>query len=363
MSSVTWTLGDNLENLILSGQSAINATGNALDNLLNGNSAANTLAGGAGNDIYLVGMGDTVVEAVGAGTDTVVSATSWTLGSNIEYLTLTGTNAVNGTGNALANNIRGNSANNTLNGGGGADSLFGGAGNDTLNGGIGNDHMAGGTGNDTYVVNVSTDVVMEGADEGIDTVLSSDTLRLGNNIENLTLIGAAAINGAGNMLDNLLVGNGAANLLTGAAGSDTYDGRGGSDALTDLSMTSGDYYRWGAGSGTDTITDRGGTDRVDIGSGITQGQLVFTRNGYDLELTLAGLADKLIVNNWYLSAANQVEEFRLSNGNSVFASEIQSLVSAMAVFSASQEAGVGTGRETILPMRQPDPLWTVPAVM
>jgi hypothetical protein len=118
----------------------------------------------------------------------------------------------------------------------------------------------------------------------------------------------------------------------------------------------------GHSSGSDTIIDSGGIDRVDIGAGITASQLAFTRRGNHLELTMAGRVDKLIVINWYQSTANQVEEFRLSDGNSVFAAEIQSLVSAMAVFDSAQETAVDVGHETILPMQQPDPLWAVSAV-
>jgi Ca2+-binding RTX toxin-like protein len=157
MSGVTWTLGSNLENLTLTGTSAINATGNTLDNVLTGNSAANTLTGGTGNDTYYVGTGDTVTEASSAGTDTVISNVTWTLGSNLENLTLSGTTAINGTGNTLANVLTGNSAANTL---------VGGTGNDTLSGGGGNDTLQGDAGNDTYLF---------GLGEGQDTINNYDT--------------------------------------------------------------------------------------------------------------------------------------------------------------------------------------------
>src|SRR6185369_10763168 len=143
MAGVTWTLANNVENLTLTGTGLINGTGNPADNVLTGNSAANVLTGGAGNDTYVVGTGDTVTEAAGAGTDTVQSSITWTLGSNLENLVLTGTTAISGTGNAADNVLTGNSVNNTLTGA---------AGNDTLDGGAGADTLAGGTGNDTYLV-------------------------------------------------------------------------------------------------------------------------------------------------------------------------------------------------------------------
>jgi Ca2+-binding RTX toxin-like protein len=154
-SGITYTLGSNVENFTLTGTAAINGTGNALNNILTGNSAVNTLTGGAGDDTYVIGTGDIVVEATSAGTDTVQSSITYTLGANVENLTLTGTTAINGTGNTLNNVLIGNSA---------ANSLSGGAGNDTLDGLAGADTLTGGTGNDTYKLGLGY-----GADTAIDT--------------------------------------------------------------------------------------------------------------------------------------------------------------------------------------------------
>lgn len=193
-SSITYTLGANVENLTLIGVVALNGTGNALDNVLGGTSGANVLDGGAGSDLLVGSLGDdiyvvdivsdVVTENLNEGTDTVQSSVSFTLGANVENLTLTGSTAVNATGNSLANILVGNSAANVLDGTTGADS------------------MSGGQGDDTYLVEHAGDTVTESANEGTDTVQSSRTYTLGANVENLTLTGAAAINGTGNGLDN-----------------------------------------------------------------------------------------------------------------------------------------------------------------
>jgi Ca2+-binding RTX toxin-like protein len=212
-SSVTYTLASNVENLTLTGSTVINATGNTLDNILTGNSAANILTGGTGNDTYYVGTGDTVTELASAGTDTVVSSITWTLGSDLENLTLSGTGAINGTGNTLNNVLIGNSGANILSGGTGSDTLQGGAGNDT------------------YVVDNTADLVTENLNEGTDLVQAGATYTLSANVENLTLTGTNAINGTGNAQDNVLTGNTVANTLTGGAGNDTLNGGTGADTL------------------------------------------------------------------------------------------------------------------------------------
>src|SRR5205823_698789 len=129
---------------------AINGIGNTADNVLTGNSAANVFTGGAGNDTYVLGLSDSVVELPGEGIDTVKSTVSFVLSDNVENLTLTGSDPTNGIGNAQDNIITGNTAPNTLAGMDGNDKLVGGAASDTLIGGRGNDVLQGGIGNDTY---------------------------------------------------------------------------------------------------------------------------------------------------------------------------------------------------------------------
>src|SRR6185295_2983845 len=75
---------------------------------------------------------DVVVELSAAGTDTVLSSVTYTLGGNVEKGQLIGSGAINLTGNSLNNSIDGNGAANTLDGGSGNDTLAGGAGVDTF---------------------------------------------------------------------------------------------------------------------------------------------------------------------------------------------------------------------------------------
>ena len=260
-SQVSYVLPSDLEDLLLAGAAAINGSGNALDNTIVGNSAANTLTGGDGNDTLVGGDGDdtldggtgadtmvgglgddtyvvdnaadVVTENAGEGTDTVQASINYTLGANVENLTLTGSSALNGTGNALNNVITGNSAANVLNGGAGADT------------------MAGGLGDDTYVVDNAGDMVTENGGGGTDLVTASASFVLGANVENLTLAGSAAINGTGNALNNVILGNAAANVLDGGAGADTMAGGTGDD--TYVVDNAGDVALENASKGTDTV--------------------------------------------------------------------------------------------------------------
>ena len=251
MASANYTLSNNVEMLVLTGILGWNGTGNALDNTITGNDGDNvidgaaggdTMKGGKGNDTYVVdSSADKITENTGEGTDTVRSSISWTLGAAIENLTLTGTAAINGTGNSLDNVLTGNS---------GANTLDGGTGNDTLDGGIGADMMKGGKGDDTYIVDNAGDVVVENAGEGTDTVKSGIDYTLGSNVENLVLL-SGAVYGTGNALNNSITGNAGDNILNGGAGTDTMTGGVGND--TYYVDDKGDVIVEKAGEGIDTV--------------------------------------------------------------------------------------------------------------
>lgn len=274
-STITYSLGANVENLTLIGTAAINGTGNASDNIITGNSANNTLngengndtldgdggidilVGGNGNDTYIVDTTtDTITETANQGIDTVKSSVTFSLTNlaNVENLTLTGSAAINGTGNAGNNIITGNSANNALNGEDGNDTLDGGTGNDILNGGLGKDILKGGIGDDIYILDDQGDSLVEEINQGVDTVRSSFSYTLGNNIENLILTGTVNDNGTGNFFDNTITGNSRNNQLKGEDGNDVLNGEGGNDELE-------------GGNGNDVLNGGAGNDKLEGGDG------------------------------------------------------------------------------------------------
>src|SRR6185369_15778979 len=105
--------------------------------------------------------------------------------------------------------------------------------NNTLDGGLGVDTMSGGGSDDLYIVDNTNDVVIENAGSGTDTVLSSASYSLTANVERLTLTGSGNINGTGNSLDNIIIGNSGINTLTGGLGNDYYVVQNTSDAVVE----------------------------------------------------------------------------------------------------------------------------------
>jgi endoglucanase len=128
------------------------------------------------------------------------------------------------------NRLSGGNGNDTLHADGASNSLYGDAGDDSLSVSGDSNQLFGGAGNDVYLVDNGGDMVVENANEGIDTVLSTAHLRLAANLEYLVLQGSADLQGAGNSLSNILVGNAGSNILDGDAGADAMYGGAGSDA-------------------------------------------------------------------------------------------------------------------------------------
>jgi Ca2+-binding RTX toxin-like protein len=219
------------------------------DDTVNGNGGDDSLFGGLGNDQLLGAVGN----------DTLLGGD----GNDV----LSGDN-FGGTGN---------------------DSLSGGAGDDVLNGGLGADTLAGGPGSDTYSVGSFNTIIIEQANEGNDIVNSSSNFTLPNNVERLTLVGTANINGTGNALGNSILGNAANNLLNGLAGDDTINALDGNDTLNGgdgidiLNGFNGDDILNG-GAGNDVINGGAGIDRIRVnavGSNIVLTNTSVTGEGVD----------------------------------------------------------------------------------
>lgn len=248
-SSVSFTLVDFIDRLVLTGADAIDGTGTVTNDDLIGNVAANTLTGGWGadrldggggadrlvggawHDVYRVDdSGDTIVELADEGIDSVESRIGFTLAAHVENLELIGTRSVDGTGNTLSNILIGNS------------------GANRLDGRSGNDRMAGGAGDDEYVVSRAGDIVTEAAASGIDTVISVVSYTLGDHVERLELGGRGSLTGRGNSLDNEISGASGADLLFGGNGRDLIEGGAGDDRLF-------------GGDGRDSLAGGRGADR------------------------------------------------------------------------------------------------------
>jgi Ca2+-binding RTX toxin-like protein len=213
--------GGNVENLVLTGSAGINGTGNALANSLTGNSGNNTLLGGFGNDVLNGGEGDDFLDG-GSGTDRASYAGA-TAGVQVN-LGIAGVQTTGMGDDTLVaiENVSGSSYD---------DTLIGDTQDNVLDGGSGLDILIGGLGDDIYVVDSLGDVLVEEAGEGADLVRAMLSYRLGDNVENLSLLGTGNFSAVGNSLANALTGNGGRNLLIGFAGNDTLDGGAGADTM------------------------------------------------------------------------------------------------------------------------------------
>jgi Ca2+-binding RTX toxin-like protein len=225
------------------------------------------------------------------------------------------------TGSAGAETLTGYASADALFGLAGNDTLFARAGDDVLDGGPGVDTMYGEDGDDTYVVDDPSDVVAESQGRGFDTVQSSVSYTLPANVESLTLTGKAAINGAGNALDNVLVGNGAANVLTGGMGNDTYVFKPG----------------WGQDTIAENDATGGNNDKLLFSGQVRPLDLVLSRSGTSLTLALHGTADRATVQSWYSGSPFQAEVIQTGDGSKLLSTQVDQLIQAMASY------GNGTG--------------------
>jgi trimeric autotransporter adhesin len=247
-SSVSYSLPTNVNTLVLTGTSALTGTANNGNDTLTSNAGVDTLIGGAGNDTFILNNANDVV-LDSAGTATIVyaaSAVNFTLPANVTTLMLTGTTAIDATGNAGNDLIAANVAADTLVAGSGTDTLISSATGPAI------DSLVGGTGNDLFVVNYTGDLVTVGGTHGIDTIESSVSYSTPANIANLTLIGSGNISGTGNSLASVLTANGGNDTLTAGTGIATLMGGSGNDLFVVNSAS--DVVQVSATTTNDTIS-------------------------------------------------------------------------------------------------------------
>lgn len=305
-----------------------NLTGGSANDSLRGNSASNALKGAGGNDSLLGEAGDDVLNGgtgddvlnggVGAGDTASFEGLSLAISANLQVAGAQNTGAGFDTLLDIEN----------LTGGTGNDSLTGNSLNNVLNGGTGADVLSGVQGNDSYYVDHAADNVVEAsaADGDADIIFSTVSYSLGGRyVETLTLTGSAAINATGNGRANVLHGNAAANILNGQAGNDTLSGGGGDDV-----------YYFSRGHGTDIVLENetqqyaSNKDTVAFATGIAVDQLWFRNAGnFDLEVSIIGTSDKIIIDNWYASQGNNIEQFQTADGQVLLGAQVQALVQAM----------------------------------
>ncbi|MBY3469095.1 rhizobiocin [Rhizobium laguerreae] len=257
-------VGNEADNTLWGNAGNDSLTGDSGNDTLDGGAGIDKMSGGVGDDVYIVdNANDIVIENANEGTDAVRTAVwNFTLATNIENLTYTGTGTFAGYGNAAANVITGATGFDQLDGKAGADTLIGGAGDDT------------------YTVDSLGDVVVEATDGGVDRILTdlaAYSLAGIANVENLVLRSNGNSTGTGNSLDNIITSGTGNDTLSGGAGNDTLDGGRGADSLTG-----------GAGNDIYVVYDAGDTIIENADEGIDTVQTYLT--GYTLSANIENLS-------------------------------------------------------------------------
>lgn len=332
-----------------------NLTGSQDADILRGTNAANildgfmgddTLVGRGGNDIYYVdSLGDVVVEATGGGTDEIRTAglATYTLGANVENLSVTDQIAFTGYGNELNNTMKGSyiasslygmDGNDYLIGGPQGDHLYGGDGADTLDGGQSVDFLFGGAGNDVYIVTNTGEQITEYADEGVDTVYSSvQTLTLPDNFENLNGNAPGVnLNLFGNTLDNVINGTSGNENLRGDDGNDVLNANGGNDTIMGQSGDDLIIGGWGTdilsgGWGADTYKfssyESGTGSDADFIADFTQGEDRIDLTGVDANMWMSGdQAFAFIGTDGFSGSSGELRYAFLDNGNTLIQADV-----------------------------------------
>jgi Ca2+-binding RTX toxin-like protein len=297
--------------------------GTALGDTILGNVLANIVDGLAGDDVIRVSSGDDHVSG-GLGDDRLYGeAGNDTLlgGDGVDLLD----------GGSGDDQLEGNDGDDSLLGGEGVDQLLGGSGNDLLDGGAGADHLVGGSGDDIYVVDAEGDTPVEGADEGLDTIRSSVTYTLLDNVERMELAGDTGIDAMGNSVDNELIGNSGANRLEGLDGNDVLQGNAGDDTLV-------------GGAGSDQLDGGYGVDQMIGGTG-DDTYVVDAENDVIVEQSGEGF-DVVNAHSSYTLSEN-IEQLVLVEGGGAWSGTGNSDANAILGNSSSNRLDGGAGADTL----------------
>lgn len=282
------TAGSGGSEILAEGSNAL-VTGGSGNDTLEAYGSGSTLVGGAGNEVFRVNDASEVVDAqAGAASNQLMSSVSYTLPTNVDVMTLTGTAALTATGNDdAANLITGNSGDDTLTAGSGSDTLVSGSGVTTF---------FGGSGPDTFVVNNSSDAVVPQSYQGWqDTIQSSVSYTLTAAVSTLQLIGSADVSAVDDYGNASITGNGGDDTLTAGSGYDTLVAGTGVDTLI-------------AGSGSTLFVVNSAADVIQV-PGTTGNDTVESSVNFSLmqgidTLELTGTAD--LEGNGNSDATNQI---------------------------------------------------------
>ena len=332
-SSLSWTLQNGINMLVLTGTA--NLTGHAVsgNNRINANAGSDTLyagsgndtlsaqggpatlVGGSGTDTFIISNSADVIQNISAAGNTVYSSVSYAMQAGVAVLDLFGGADVSATGNATADTIVGN------------------FGNDTLTAGAGAALLEGGMGADLFIVNSINDVVVQGnyGQKGTaDTIQSSIGYTLPGTVDNLVLTGTADLKAIGNQNADVIVGNSGKDTLVAGQGDDTLisgsgvtllQGGPGNDtyvvnnALDTVTTSAADSYNVLMSSVT-YVMPANISELVLTGSDSIKG----TSNGLDVSMTAGDGADTLVATTGQdtLAAGNGLVTMVGGTGNDTF---------------------------------------------
>ena len=338
------------------GNDLFRVTGDSGPDTVNGGDGFDEIRGSDGDDVirFTLYTGANTVERIdgGAGNNRIASG-AWF--GNMDFSATELVNIARIEGGAGDDQISGSQGDDVIEGGGGADRLWGNGGNDlfrvtgdsgpdTVNGGDGFDEIRGSDGDDVIRFTLYTGAnTVERIDGGAGNNRIASGAWFGNMDFSATeLVNIARIEGGAG--DDQISGSQGDDVISGGTGADRIAGGRGNDT-----------YILGRGDGMDTVIENdataGNTDIAQFLSGVSAEQLWFQKVGNNLETSIIGTADKLVIKDWYLGSAYHVEQFQTTDGaQTLLDSNVQNLVNAMASF-APPAAG-----QTTLPQTYQDAL-------